>query len=103
MTSVFSKIIAREIPAQIEYEDDLCIVFHDINPKARIHLLIVPKKQIATIMDAQEEDQALLGHLILTAKNTAKKMSLEGYKLLFNVGEKGGQVVFHIHLHLIAE
>ena len=103
MTSIFSKIIAKEVPAQIEYEDDLCIVFHDINPKTRVHLLIVPKKPIATIMDAEDEDQALLGHLILIARNIAKKMSLDGYKLLFNVGEKGGQVVFHIHLHLMAE
>ena len=103
MPTIFTKIIAKEIPAQIEYEDDLCIVFHDIHPKARIHLLIVPKKEIQTIMDAQDEDQALLGHLILVARNMGKKLGLEGYRLQFNVGQKGGQEVFHIHLHLMGE
>lgn len=103
MSSIFTKIINKEIPAKIEYEDELCIVFHDIHPKAPVHLLIVPKKEIATIMEAQDEDQALLGHLILMARNMGKKLGLEGYKLQFNVGEKGGQEVFHIHLHLMGE
>lgn len=102
MESVFTKIINREIPARIEYEDDLCIVLHDIKPKAPVHLLIVPKKQIPTIMEATDDDQALLGHLILVARNMGKKLALDGYRLQFNVGEKGGQEVFHVHLHLMA-
>lgn len=101
MPSIFTKIINKEIPAKIEHEDDLCIVIHDIHPKAPIHLLIVPKKEIATIMDAQDEDQELLGHLLLVARNMGKKLDLEGYKLQFNVGTKGGQEIFHIHLHLL--
>lgn len=101
MPSIFTKIISREIPAKIEHEDDLCIVIHDIHPKAPVHLLIVPKKEIATIMDAQDEDQQLLGHLLLVARNMGQKLGLEGYKLQFNVGSKGGQEIFHIHLHLM--
>lgn len=103
MESVFTKIIKREIDAKIEYEDDLCIVFHDIHPKARVHLLIVPKKEIPTIMDAADEDQALLGHLILVARNMGRKLELEGYRLQFNVGHKGGQEIYHIHLHLMGD
>jgi histidine triad (HIT) family protein len=101
MDSLFTKIINREIPAQIEYEDDLCIVIHDKFPKAPVHLLIIPKKEISTIMEAGDEDQALLGHLILIARNMGKKLGLEGYRLQFNVGHKGGQEIFHIHLHLM--
>lgn len=103
MPSIFTKIINREIPAKIEYEDDLCIVFHDIHPKARVHLLIVPKKEITTIMEAKDVDQSLLGHLILVARNMGRNLGLEGYRLQFNVGEKGGQEVFHIHLHLMGD
>ena len=103
MTSIFTKIINREIPARIEYEDELCIVIHDIHPKAPVHLLLVPKKEIPTIMDVHDEDQLLLGHLILVARNMGKKLGLEGYKLVYNVGEKGGQEIFHIHLHLLGE
>lgn len=103
MSTIFTQIIKKEIPAQIEYEDDLCIVFHDKFPKAPVHLLIVPKKEITTIMDVQDEDQALLGHLILIARDMGQKLGLQGYKLQFNVGEKGGQEIFHIHLHLMGE
>ena len=101
MSSLFTKIINREIQAKIEYEDDLSIVIHDIHPKAPVHLLIIPKKEIATIIEAQDEDQALLGHLMLVARDMGKKLGLEGYKLVYNVGSKGGQEVFHIHLHLL--
>lgn len=103
MASIFTKIINREIPAQIEFEDELCIVIHDIHPKAPVHLLIVPKKEIATIMDIMDEDQPLMGHLMLVARNMGKKLDLEGYKLIYNVGHKGGQEIFHIHLHLLGE
>ena len=101
MSSLFTKIINREIQAKIEYEYDLSIVIHDIHPKAPVHLLIIPKKEIATIIEAQDEDQALLGHLMLVARDMGKKLGLEGYKLVYNVGSKGGQEVFHIHLHLL--
>ena len=99
--TIFSKIIDKEIPAEFEYEDDKCIVIHDIHPKSPVHLLIIPKKPIPTIIDLADEDQALMGHLLLVARDMGKKLGLEGYKLCFNVGEKGGQEVMHIHLHLL--
>jgi histidine triad (HIT) family protein len=99
--TVFSKIIDRELPAKFEFEDEKCIVIHSIDPKSKVHLLVIPKKVIPTIMDVQDEDQELLGHLLLIARNMGKKLDLEGYKLQFNVGEKGGQEIFHIHLHLM--
>jgi len=102
MPTIFTRIIKGEIPTEkIEYEDEFCIVLHDLHPKAPIHLLIIPKKEIPTIMDAEDSDQALLGHLLLVARNMGKKMGLEGYRLQFNVGEKGGQEIPHIHLHLL--
>ncbi|MCC6643287.1 HIT domain-containing protein [Candidatus Peregrinibacteria bacterium] len=101
MPSIFTKIVNREIPAKIEHEDEFCIVIHDIHPKAPVHLLIVPKKEIPTIMEAADEDQQLLGHLLLVARNMGQKLGLEGYKLQFNVGSKGGQEIFHILLHLM--
>ncbi|MBI5414564.1 histidine triad nucleotide-binding protein [Candidatus Peregrinibacteria bacterium] len=99
--TIFQKIIDREIPAKIEYEDEDVIVIHDIHPKAPVHLLVIPKKMIPTVMDATEVDEELMGKLIFTAKNVAKKLGLSGYKLLFNVGKEGGQVVPHVHLHLL--
>lgn len=98
---IFCKIINKEIPAKIEYEDDICIIIHDINPKADVHLLIIPKKHIASIAELKDEDAPIIAHLILKARDIAKEKGLEGYKLVFNVGEKGGQEVFHIHLHLM--
>jgi histidine triad (HIT) family protein len=103
MASIFTKIINKEIPAQIEYEDDLCVVIKDKFPKAPVHLLIIPRKEIPTIMDVSDDDQALLGHMMLVARNMGKKLGLDGYKLVYNVGHKGGQEIFHIHLHLMAE
>jgi len=99
--TIFTKIINKEIPAKFEYEDDKCIVIHDQNPKSAVHLLIIPKKPIPTIMDVADEDQELMGHLVLIARDVAKKLSLDGYKLQYNVGSKGGQEVFHIHMHLL--
>lgn len=99
--TLFEKIIAREIPATIVFEDDEIIAIEDINPQAPVHILIIPKKPIPTIMDAEISDQALLGKLILTGKQIASEKNLEGYKLNFNVGKKGGQEIFHIHLHLL--
>lgn len=99
--TLFEKIIAREIPANIQYEDDEIIAIDDINPKTPIHILVIPKKPIPKISDIESKDQELMGKLIYRAKKIAEEKKLEGYKLLFNVGEKGGQEIFHIHLHLM--
>ncbi len=100
--TLFSKIIRREIPAQIVYEDDLCLAFKDINPQAPVHLLIIPKKAIANLTEAETEDQSLLGHLLLTAKHLAQNLGLEkGFRLVINNGEEAGQTVFHLHIHLL--
>jgi histidine triad (HIT) family protein len=103
MECLFCKIIRKEIPSDIVYEDEDFISFKDINPKAPIHLLIVPKKHISSINDLKEEDKELIGNLFLLAKKIAKEqgVSEKGYKLLFNVGRGGGQLIDHIHLHLL--
>lgn len=98
---IFCKIITKSIPTDIVYEDDKCIAINDIHPKDDTHMLILPKKHISTVADADESDEPLLGHLLVTAKRIAKEKQLIGYKLLINVGKEGGQEVFHIHLHLI--
>lgn len=104
MASIFTKIIQREIPAKIEYEDTEIIVIHDINPAAKTHLLIIPKKEIPTINDITLDDTQLVGNMFLIAKKLAKELWIsEGYKLHFNVGKKWGQEVFHIHLHLLSD
>ena len=101
--TVFSKIIKREIPADIVFEDEHCICINDIQPQAPIHLLIVPKKHIDMIANAQIEDASLLGHLMLVAGRVAKQLGVEdGFRLIINNGEKGGQTVFHLHIHLLA-
>lgn len=100
--TIFSKIIRREIPATIVYEDDQVLAFRDIAPQAPIHILVIPKKPLPSIADATPEDQALLGHLLLTAKNIAVQEGLEnGYRLVINTGAEGGQTVFHLHLHIL--
>lgn len=102
--TIFSKIINREIPADIVYEDDFSLAFRDINPQAPVHLLIIPKKEIATINDIQQEDRELVGHLYWVAAQLAKDMEFaeDGYRVVMNCGENSGQTVFHIHLHLLA-
>jgi histidine triad (HIT) family protein len=101
--SLFTKIIKREIQADIVYENDDVLAFKDINPKAPVHILIVPKKQIATINDVLIEDTELLGKIILAGKDIAKMLGIgnNGYRLIFNCNKDGGQTVFHIHCHLI--
>lgn len=101
--SIFTKIINREIPAEIIYEDDEVIAFNDISPKAPIHILIVPKRQINTLNDASSDDAELLGKLILTASKIAKIKGIaeRGYRIVVNCNQEGGQSVFHIHFHLI--
>ena len=101
--SLFTKIIDREIPAEIIYEQDNIIVIKDINPKAKTHLLIIPKKEIKTINDLENEDRYLLADMFFVAKSIAKDLWIsDGYKLKFNVWEKWGQEVMHIHLHLLS-
>ena len=102
--TIFTKIINKEIPADIVYEDDLCLAFKDINPQAPIHLLIIPKKPIATINDIAEEDRELVGHLFFTAGKIARDLGIaeDGYRAVMNCNKNGGQDVYHIHLHLLA-
>lgn len=104
MNCLFCKIVNKEIPADIIYEDDKFVAFKDIHPKAPIHLLIVPKRHIVSVEELSEEDKQFIGELILTAQKIAReqKISGNGYKLVFNVGEGGGQVIQHLHLHLLA-
>ena len=103
MDSLFTKIINREIPAEIIFEDDQVIAFNDINPQAPFHALIVPKKHIATLNDISSEDESLVGHMIKTAAVIAEREGFAetGYRTVFNCNEHGGQTVYHIHLHLL--
>lgn len=102
--TLFSKIINREIPADIVYEDDQSLAFKDINPQAPVHFLVIPKKQIATINDIEPGDRELVGHLYLVAARVAREMGVadEGYRTVMNCNEHGGQSVYHIHLHVLA-
>ncbi|GAA5495434.1 histidine triad (HIT) family protein [Rubritalea squalenifaciens DSM 18772] len=102
--TLFEKIIAREIPADIVYEDDLCLCFRDINPQAPTHLLLIPKKPIPRIAEAAPEDQATLGHLLLTAQKIAKQEGFAeaGFRTVINNGPDSGEEVPHLHLHLLA-
>jgi histidine triad (HIT) family protein len=102
MDCLFCKIINKEASSDIIYEDDKFLAFKDINPKAPIHFLIIPKKHITSINHLQEEDKVLIGELIFLAKKIAEEKNLDGYQLHINVGRNGGQVVDHLHLHLLA-
>ncbi|WP_392534057.1 histidine triad nucleotide-binding protein [Nostoc sp. C117] len=100
--TIFSKVIRREIPADIVYEDDLALAFKDIHPQAPVHILVIPKKPIATLAHAESQDSALLGHLLLTAKHVAESAGLKnGYRVVINTGDDGGQTVYHLHLHIL--
>ena len=101
--TIFSKIIRKEIPADIVFEDDELLAFKDINPQAPFHFLIIPKKEIPTTNDLTEDDEMLIGKLVIRAKKIAKQMGFanDGYRLVLNCNKKGGQEVYHIHLHLL--
>jgi histidine triad (HIT) family protein len=100
--TLFEKIIAREIPAAIVYEDDLVLAIRDINPQAPVHVLIFPKKVVPRISEAKTEDQQLLGHILLKAAEVAKKLDLKsGYRLVINNGADGGETVPHLHVHIL--
>lgn len=101
--TLFSKIINREIPADIVYEDDKCLAFRDINPQAPVHILIVPKQAIAKIAEASTDDRSLLGHLLLKAGEIAKQEGYgDAFRLIINNGASAGQTVFHLHVHILA-
>ncbi|MDB9448179.1 histidine triad nucleotide-binding protein [Anabaena sp. CS-542/02] len=100
--TIFGKIIRREIPANIVYEDDLALAFTDVNPQAPVHILVIPKKPIVKLADAEPQDQALLGHLLLTVQQVAAAAGLNnGYRVVINNGADGGQTVYHLHLHIL--
>jgi len=100
--NIFLKIAEKKIPAKIAYEDDLCVAFHDINPQAPVHVLIIPRKVIATHADLTDNDRDLLGHLHLVAVKLAKQLKLDdGYRIVVNCQDRGGQTVPHLHLHLM--
>lgn len=100
--TLFEKIIAREIPADIIFEDDLVLAFNDINPQAPTHVLVIPKKPIARIAEAVPDDHQVLGHLLLKAREVAAELNLEnGYRLVINNGPDGGESVPHLHLHIL--
>ena len=100
--NIFLKIVEKKIPARIVYEDDQCVAFHDVNPQAPVHVLIIPRKVIPTHADITPEDRELLGHLHLVAAQLANKLGLkEGYRLVLNCKEQAGQTVPHLHLHLL--
>ncbi|MCB8927123.1 MAG: HIT domain-containing protein [Ardenticatenaceae bacterium] len=103
MSTIFSKIISGEIPADVVYQDELVTAFRDINPQAPTHILIVPNKEIATVNDLEEEDEQVAGRLLLVAKKLAAQEGIaeDGYRLMINCNKHGGQEVFHIHLHLL--
>ncbi len=100
--TIFKRIIDKEIPAKILYEDDLCLAFPDVNPQAPTHILVIPKKEVQSVADMENDDESLVGHLLLVCRNLAKKLGLEnGYRIVMNIGPDGGQSVDHLHLHLL--
>ena len=100
--TIFKRIIDREIPATIVHEDDLCLAFEDVAPQAPTHVLVIPKKEIASVDDLSEEDAALVGHLWLVIRSLAEKLDLgSGYRVVVNCGRDGGQAVDHLHFHLL--
>lgn len=102
--TIFERIIAREIPGKFEYEDDQCVVLHDIEPQAPVHLLIVPKKVIARLAEATVEDEKILGHLLHVAGVVAKKLQLvDGFRIVINNGKHANETVPHLHVHLLAK
>lgn len=103
MNCLFCKIVQGEIPAQVVFEDEALIAFRDIKPQAPTHLLIIPKRHIATINEANDKDEQLIGSMVVRAKKIAQQLSIDeaGYRLVFNINSGGGQEVYHIHLHLL--
>jgi histidine triad (HIT) family protein len=100
--TIFKRILDKEIPADVVYEDDRCVAFRDINPQAPTHVLIIPKSEIASLADAQDSDAPLLGHMLIVASKLAAMFNLDsGYRAVINCGRDGGQTVDHLHVHLL--
>ncbi|KAI9919379.1 hypothetical protein PsorP6_017311 [Peronosclerospora sorghi] len=102
--SIFDKIITRQIPAKIAYEDEQCLAFHDVNPQAPVHILVIPKKRdgLTQLANAEERHEPILGHLLFIAKLVAKQQNLDnGFRIVINDGQDGCQSVFHLHLHVL--
>ena len=102
--TIFKKIIDGEIPAEIIYQDDLCLAFHDVSPQAPVHVLLIPKKEVINVADLKEDDRELAGHLLMTAGKVARELGVDqdGYRVVANCGANGGQSVDHLHLHILA-
>ena len=100
--NIFLKIINKEIPADIVYEDDISIAFNDISPQAPTHILIIPKKVISKLSESTEKDENLLGHLLVVAKKITEEKNIKDYRLVINNGVEAGQTVFHLHIHILA-
>ncbi|XP_004570155.1 adenosine 5'-monophosphoramidase HINT1 [Maylandia zebra] len=100
--TIFGKIVRKEIPANLIYEDDQCVAFPDVSPQAPTHILVVPKKPIVQLSQAEDDDAALLGHMLIVAKKCAQDAGLsKGYRIIINDGPDGGQSVYHIHIHVL--
>jgi histidine triad (HIT) family protein len=100
--TIFKRIIDKEIPAKIAYEDDHCLAFHDVNPQAPVHVLLIPKKEIPSLNAPDAENSPLLGHLLLTVPTIAERLGLKsGYRVVVNCGPDAGQTVDHLHLHIL--
>jgi len=100
--TIFKRIIDKEIPAAILYEDEKCLAFQDVNPQAPVHILVIPKREISSLADAVDDDAALLGHLLCVSRSLATKLGLaQGYRVVINCGRDGGQSVDHLHFHVL--
>lgn len=100
--TIFGKILRKEIPAKFIHEDDQCVAFHDVSPQAPTHFLVIPRKPLATLSDAGDEDEQLLGHMMLVARKVAKEQGLDkGFRLVVNNGQDGAQSVYHLHIHVL--
>jgi histidine triad (HIT) family protein len=100
--TIFTKIINREIPANIIFEDELCIIIEDISPQAPLHYLAIPKKEIIGVSDLDDKDNEIMGHLMLTIKKQMQNINVSNYRLVINNGSEAGQTVFHLHIHILA-
>tara|TARA_B100000965_G_C18953214_1_gene482252 strand:+ start:109 stop:447 length:339 start_codon:yes stop_codon:yes gene_type:complete len=100
--NIFLKIVNKELPADIVYEDDIAIAFNDISPQAPTHILIIPKKEITKLTNSTSNDTELLGHLLFVAKKVTDDLKIENYRVVINNGSEAGQTVFHLHLHVLA-
>ena len=100
--TIFKRIIDKEIPADIVHEDEFCIAFRDVSPQAPIHVLVIPKEEISSLKEVEAQHQSLMGHLMLVSSQLAEKLSLdEGYRVVINCGDDGGQSIDHLHLHVM--